>query len=326
MTGIAWRTLRTPVGGSRAIRTLGRGPSESPRSTSTACKIGPVDALTELGILLRRWRERVTPADVGLPAGTGRRVRGLRRQEVAQLSGVSADYLVQLEQGRATSPSTQVLAALGRALRLSNFERDHLLRLGGYTPPAEHAPTLSAAVRRLVDQLDSTPAAIYDLCWNPLAWNPMWAAVNGDPLSRPARARNMMWSFMTGQPSRIKRRPDQALRIQQLLVGDLRARMGQHARDDRLTKYVADLSAASEHFRNIWASEHIAAYRHEEKVIDHPDAGILTLDCDVLAADNNELRLAVYTARRRSETSDRLQQLEEALAQTRDSRQRPLQV
>jgi len=207
MTGIAWRTLRTPVGGSRAIRTLGRGPSESPRSTSTACKIGPVDALTELGILLRRWRERVTPADVGLPAGTGRRVRGLRRQEVAQLSGVSADYLVQLEQGRATSPSTQVLAALARALRLSNFERDHLLRLGGYTPPAEHAPTLSAAVRRLVDQLDSTPAAIYDLCWNPLAWNPMWAAVNGDPLSRPARARNMMWSFMTGQPSRIKRRP-----------------------------------------------------------------------------------------------------------------------
>ena len=145
MTGIAWRTLRTPVGGSRAIRTLGRGPSESPRSTSTACKIGPVDALTELGILLRRWRERVTPADVGLPAGTGRRVRGLRRQEVAQLSGVSADYLVQLEQGRATSPSTQVLAALARALRLSNFERDHLLRLGGYTPPAEHAPTLSAA-------------------------------------------------------------------------------------------------------------------------------------------------------------------------------------
>ena len=79
------------------------------------------------------------------------RVGGLRRQEVAQLSGVSADYIVQLEQGRATSPSTQVLAALARALRLSNFERDHLLRLGGYTPPAEHAPTLSAAVRRLVE-------------------------------------------------------------------------------------------------------------------------------------------------------------------------------
>jgi transcriptional regulator with XRE-family HTH domain len=283
-----------------------------------------VDALTELGILLRRWRERVTPADVGLPTGTGRRVRGLRRQEVAQLSGVSADYLVQLEQGRATSPSTQVLAALARALRLSNFERDHLLRLAGYRPRADHAPPLSAAVRRLVDQLDSTPAAIYDLCWNPLAWNPMWAAVNGDLLSRPAGARNMMWSFMTGLPSRVKRRPDQARRIQELLVGDLRARMGQHARDDRLTKYVADLSSESDHFRNIWASEHIAAYRHEEKVIHHPDAGILTLDCDVLAADNNELRLVVYTARRRSETTDRLQQLQQAVDDARASRQRPI--
>jgi transcriptional regulator with XRE-family HTH domain len=293
---------------------------------AAACKVGRVDGLAELGILLRRWRERVTPADVGLPTGPGRRVRGLRRQEVAQLSGVSADYLVQLEQGRATSPSTQVLAALGRALRLSNFERDHLFRLAGYGPPAEHAPAPSAAVRRLVEQLGSTPAAIYDLCWNPLAWNPMWAAVNGDPLSRPARARNMMWSFMTGSPSRVKRRPDQALRTQQVLVGDLRARMGQRAGDDRLTKFVAELRSESDNFRNIWASEHIAAYRHEEKLIHHPDAGILTLDCDVLAADNNELRLAVYTARRRSETSDRLQQLEEALAQTRDSRQRPLQV
>ena len=281
-----------------------------------------MDALTELGILLRRWRERVTPADVGLPTGTGRRVRGLRRQEVAQLSGVSADYIVQLEQGRATSPSTQVLAALARALRLSNFERDHLLRLAGYGPPADHTPTLSAAVRRLVDQLDSTPAAIYDLCWNPVAWNPMWAAVNGDPLSRPARARNMMWSFMTGLSSRVKRNPDQALHIQQLLVGDLRAQMGQHARDDRLTKYVADLSSGSDHFRNLWASEHIAAYRHEEKVIHDPDAGILTLDCDVLAVDNNELRLVVYTARRQSETTDRLQQLQEAVHQALDSRQR----
>ena len=143
-----------------SFRSLERGPSGSPQYTATACKIGPVDELTELGILLRRWRERVTPADVGIPAGTGRRVRGLRRQEVAQLSCVSADYVVQLEQGRATSPSTQVLAALGRALRLSNFERDHLLRLAGYGPQADHAATPSAAVRRVVDQLDSTPAAI----------------------------------------------------------------------------------------------------------------------------------------------------------------------
>jgi transcriptional regulator with XRE-family HTH domain len=268
--------------------------------------------MAELGVLLRRWRARVTPDDVGLPTETRRRVPGLRRQEVARLSGVSVDYIVQLEQGRATAPSTQILAALARALRLSNFERDHLLRLAGYGPPADHVPTPSADVRRLVDQLGATPAAVYDLCWNPVAWNPMWAAVNGDPLSRPARARNMMWGFMTGLPSRIKRDPAQAQRVQQVLVGDLRARMGQHARDERLTKFVADLSAESGRFRDMWDAEHVAAYRHEEKVIVHPEAGVLKLDCDVLAADNDDLRLVVYTARRRSETTDRLQQLQEA--------------
>jgi transcriptional regulator with XRE-family HTH domain len=267
----------------------------------------------ELGILLRRWRERVTPSDVGLTAGPGRRVPGLRRQEVAHLSGVSADYIVQLEQGRATAPSTQVLAALARALRLSNFERDHLLGLAGYGPAVHATPTPSADLRRLVDQLDATPAAVYDLCWNPVAWNPMWAAVYGDPLSRPVRERNMLWRLMTGLPSRVHRYERDAQRVQQVLVGDLRARLGQHAHDDRLTGFVADLSAESVRFRDMWDTEDIAAYRHEEKAIEHPQAGVLHLDCDVLTVGNDELRLIIYTARRRSETADRLQQLEESL-------------
>ena len=267
----------------------------------------------ELGILLRRWRERVTPGDVGLTAGPGRRVPGLRRQEVAHLSGVSADYIVQLEQGRASAPSTQVLAALGRALHLSNFERDHLLRLAGYGPAVHATPAPSADLRRLVDQLDATPAAVYDLSWNPVVWNPMWAAVNGDPLSRPVRERNMLWRLMTGLPSRVRRHEEDTQRVQQVLVGDLRARVGQHAHDDRLKGFVADLSAESVRFREMWDTEHIDAYRHEEKAIEHPHAGVLHLDADVLTVGNDELRLAVYTARPRSETADRLQQLHESL-------------
>ena len=267
----------------------------------------------ELGILLRRWRERVTPGEVGLPAGSGRRVPGLRRKEVAHLSGVSADYIVQLEQGRAAAPSTQVLAALARALHLSSFERDHLLRLAGYGPAVHASPAPSADMCRLVDQLDATPVAVYDLCWNPITWNPMWAAVNGDPLSRPARERNMLWRLMTGLPSRVHRRAEDVQRVQQVLVGDLRARVGQHPHDDRLTGFVADLSAESGRFRDLWATEQIAAYRHEEKAIEHPQAGVLHLDCDVLTVDNDELRLIVYTARRRTETADRLQQLHESL-------------
>jgi transcriptional regulator with XRE-family HTH domain len=268
----------------------------------------------ELGTLLRRWRERIAPNDVGLTAGPGRRVPGLRRQEVAHLSGVSADYIVQLEQGRATAPSTQVLAALARGLRLSDFERDHLLRLAGYGPAVHPSPAPSADVRRLVDQLDATPAAVYDLCWNPVTWNPMWAAVNGDPLSRPVRERNMLWRLMTGLPSRIHRRAPDAQLVQQVLVGDLRARVGQHGHDDRLAGFVADLSGESRQFRDMWATEHIAAYRHEEKAIQHPQAGVLHLDCDVLTVGNDELRLVVYTARRRSQTADRLQLLQESFS------------
>jgi MmyB-like transcription regulator ligand binding domain len=96
-------------------------------------------------------------------------------------------------------------------------------------------------------------------------------------------------------------------------VGDLRARVGQHGHDDRLTGFVADVSAESVRFRDIWDTERIAAYRHEQKAIEHPRAGLLHLDCDVLTVGNDELRLIVYTARRRSETSDRLRQLHESL-------------
>lgn len=268
-----------------------------------------------MGALLRHWRERVTPEQVGLTAGPGRRVTGLRRKEVARLAGVSVDYLVQLEQGRSGVPSVQVLTALARALCLSPVERDHLLRLAGHRPPAEHAITEpSAEVLRLVDQLDATPTAVYDVCWNLVAWNPLWAAVHGDPLSRPARERNMMWRFLTGLPTRVQRSTAEDRQFQQILVGDLRARLGQRPHDDRLTNFVGDLSAASDRFRGIWDTHRIDAYRHESKAIAHPEVGTLHLDCDVLTVGSDDIRLIVYTAQRRSESADRLERLHAATA------------
>src|SRR5690348_13691931 len=88
-----------------------------------------------IGSYIRAWRHRLQPADAGLPAGSSRRTRGLRREELASLAGISVDYLVRLEQGRATSPSPQVLAALSRALRLTMQERDHLYIMAGQAPP-----------------------------------------------------------------------------------------------------------------------------------------------------------------------------------------------
>src|SRR5690242_21788604 len=92
---------------------------------------------TALGTTIRAWRDRLTPADVGLPAGRARRAAGLRREELADLAGVSVDYIVRLEQGRATTPSASVVASLARALQLSTAERDHLYRLAHLVPPVD---------------------------------------------------------------------------------------------------------------------------------------------------------------------------------------------
>jgi transcriptional regulator with XRE-family HTH domain len=117
---------------------------------------------SEFGATLRSWRDRLTPEAVGLPSSARRRAPGLRRQEVAQLAGVSLDYLVQLEQGRSIVPSPQVLAALARALRLSETERIHLFQLAGQLVPDGRRihDTPPDSLRRLVDQLSASPAAV----------------------------------------------------------------------------------------------------------------------------------------------------------------------
>ena len=120
------------------------------------------------------------------------------------LSGVSADYITRLEQGRATTPSPQVLAALARALRLSSAERHHLFLLAGQPLTAGHMPThLTPGVQRLLDQLDGTPVAVYDAAWTLLAWNHLWGALLGDPSMLRGRDRNVLWRHFTGERGRI---------------------------------------------------------------------------------------------------------------------------
>lgn len=135
------------------------------------------------GIALRGWRERVSPRDSGLEAGGDRRIPGLRREELAGLAGLSVDYVVRLEQGRARNPSHQVVTALARALRLEPSERDHLFRCAHLAPPSagnvsRHVP---ARVHRLVGQLAGNPTAVFAADWTLVSWNPMWSEAIGDP-------------------------------------------------------------------------------------------------------------------------------------------------
>jgi transcriptional regulator with XRE-family HTH domain len=122
---------------------------------------------TGLGATIRSWRDRLTPADVGLPSGRARRAAGLRREELAELAGVSVDYVVRLEQGRASTPSAQVVSALARALRLSGPERDHLYRLAGLQPPPDgtindHIPP---GMQRVLTRLGETPVGVFAADW-----------------------------------------------------------------------------------------------------------------------------------------------------------------
>ena len=156
--------------------------------------LGGVDR-TELGTALNTWRARLTPTDVGLPAGTRRRTPGLRREEVAQLAGMSVDYLTRLEQGRGPRPSASILTALARALRISVAERDHLFHLAGSAPP--RPGRISDAVRpsllRLMDRFTDLPAMLLNARADILAWNPLAAALLGDFSALPPAQRNLVW-------------------------------------------------------------------------------------------------------------------------------------
>src|SRR5580658_9335475 len=164
-----------------AIHSGGRALGGADTTTQMAQRKIRIMALStsELGATLRDWRERLDPGDFGVAVSSGRKAHGLRRQEVAQLSGVSVDYLIQLEQGRAKTPSPQVLTALSQALRLSNVERIHLFFLAGQSPQdsARRHQAVPDSLRRMVRQLPANPAAIYDPSWSPIIWNSMWATI-----------------------------------------------------------------------------------------------------------------------------------------------------
>jgi transcriptional regulator with XRE-family HTH domain len=268
-------------------------------------------SINELGATLRDWRDRLTPEEFGLPIAVGRRARGLRRQEVADLAGVSLDYLVQLEQGRARTPSPQVLAALARALRLTETERGHLFRLADRPVPDERQihNSLPPSVRRLVAHLPSSPAAVYDVRWDPIAWNAMWVAVMGDPLDRPERERNMAWRYFTGLPTRVVRPPGGQREYEEIVAADLRSTVGRYPDDDRLAGLIDDLHDASARFRRLWNTRHVGVYEQERKTIDHPERGLLQLDCDILTSRRNDIRVVVCTAPPASDSARHLDAL-----------------
>ncbi|MET8632620.1 helix-turn-helix domain-containing protein [Streptomyces sp. NPDC004680] len=132
--------------------------------------------VAKLGPMLRTWRGRLSPDAAGLPSGHRRRVMGLRREDLAELAGISVDYVVRLEQGRHVTPSAQVTAALARALQLTDAERDHLYRLAGLAPPGggEVSDHIPPGLRRMLTRLGDSAAAVFAADWQLIWWNRCW--------------------------------------------------------------------------------------------------------------------------------------------------------
>lgn len=252
---------------------------------------------SELAAMLRMWRERLSPASVGLPHGPRRRTPGLRREEIAGLAGISTDYLVRLEQGRGPHPSESVLAALARALRLSDDERDQLFHLAGTPPPrAGHiASAVRPSVLRLLDRL-SDAAVLHDAKGEILAWNPLAAALLGDFTRWPPGRRNAIWWRFAGGLNRLVRTPEEDEAATVAAVADLRVAAGRYPHDPGLRTLIADLHRISPEFTARWERREVAVRRGGRKRIDHPEVALIEVDCDVLHLPDNDQRLRVYTA------------------------------
>ena len=262
----------------------------------------------ELAGCLRSWRERLSPIDAGLPAGGQRRVAGLRREEVAQLAGVSVDYLSRLEQGRAQKPSPSVLASLARALRLSSDERSHLLRLGGHAEPGPGAIDrhITPGVQHLVDRLADLPVMVVDAAGGLVVANALATALIGDLSGLPRRERNFTWRQFTDAPSPLLRTPAEQATAEEGMVAELRDALGRYPHDDELRSLIEDLRAVSPRFVDLWGQHAVARAPAKRKTFLHPEVGTITLDCDALAIEDSDLRLVVYTATTGSSDADAL--------------------
>lgn len=252
----------------------------------------------ELGLALRRARERVRPADAGLPAGGRRRVPGLRRHEVAVLAGVSVEYVTRLEQGRGPRPSESVLAALARALRLGDDERDHLFRLAGAAPPTPSRiiSVVSSRLQGLIDRLDDLPVLVLDAKADVIAWNDMATALLGDMSAWPPGERNIIWQRFLGRGSRVAMSPEEARQTEIQSVASLRESVTRYPDDAGVQRLLAELSARSPRFVELWAEGRSSQWRSQTKTIDHPELGPIVLDCDSLFVPVVDQTLIVYSA------------------------------
>ncbi|GAA2623548.1 helix-turn-helix transcriptional regulator [Paractinoplanes durhamensis] len=258
-----------------------------------------MDRHTAMAEFLRSRRARLRPEDVGLqPLATRRRVPGLRREELAQLAGVSVDYYIRLEQGRGFHVSDAVLDAVANALRLADDERAHLRNLARPSrtarlpgPPQQVRP----ALRQLMNAMTEVPAFVVGRRTDVLAWNPLGLALIADFRAMPPRQRNFARLFFLDEHIGALFR-DQRHKARDI-AAFLHLDAGRHPRDPLLAELIDELTLHSSLFRQVWPEHPVGDKRHTVYEVRHPLAGPLHLAQEALrASDDPDQTLITYTA------------------------------
>ncbi|MFJ9949969.1 helix-turn-helix transcriptional regulator [Kitasatospora sp. NPDC091207] len=255
------------------------------RTASTAGPRRQDRRRTELAGYLKACRARVSPEDVGLPPGLRRRTPGLRREEVAQLSGVGVTWYTWLEQGRPINASEQVLAAVARTLRLDDTEREHLFRLAGLSArPRTQAdpPVLDPSTQAILDALAPLPAAVSNTRFDVLMYNRSYESLFGtNRTATPSGRFNSIWCTLLMPPccNPFLNRAEALPRM----VAVLRAAYGKHVGEPVWEEHVQGLSARSELFRDLWARQEVAQPQTWLRVFRHPKVGVLRLNASYLS-------------------------------------------
>ena len=259
-----------------------------------------LDPRMELGDFLRTRRARLKPADVGLADyGGRRRVPGLRREELAQVSGVSAAYYTRLEQGNAHNVSLEVLDAISRALMLSEAEHVHLLRLAQPRQrrprPAPQRQRVRSTLVELLSAMEGVPAYVWGRRTDVLAWNHTASALFGDWGARAPQDRN--WARITFlDPAARRLFVDWESKAYDV-VAQLRLGAGLHADDPQLAALIGELSLKSEDFRRLWAAHDVKKKTHGGMRMMHPLVGELTLRYETFTlSGDREQSLTSYHA------------------------------
>ncbi|MFI0453252.1 helix-turn-helix transcriptional regulator [Actinomadura sp. 6N118] len=266
----------------------------------------------ELAEFLRRRRELLRPADVGLVEGPRRRTPGLRREEVAQLAGMSTDYYARLEQQRAPQPSVQITTALARALRLTPDERDHLFALIGHNAPARFHTSehVSPTLLRVLERLNAdTPALVLTDMADTLAMNPIATALLGDRTRHTGLARSCFYRWFTDPAERLYYAEEDHPDHTRSQAARLRAALTAGSDVDRAARMVAELHELSPEFVRVWELGEVARRYEESKTILHPDLGRIDVDAQFLRTQDRTQTLVVLAARPGTDSQGKLELL-----------------